>query len=70
MIRVQCSYSIENLAGSVYAAGESVSAFQTSSLENPERTSGAGTADALAPFLLGCEKTVNPLSLGLVEELE
>ncbi|MGB8115033.1 MAG: hypothetical protein WCF22_14725, partial [Candidatus Sulfotelmatobacter sp.] len=52
-IKVGYSYSIENFVGPVYAAGEGFSAFQTSDLENPEGSSGAGTGDALASFLLG-----------------
>ena len=52
-IKVGYDYSIENFVGPVYAAGESFSAFQTSNLENPAGTSGAGTGDALASFLLG-----------------
>lgn len=52
-IKAGCSYSTVNFLGPVYAAGESFSAFQTSNLENPAGTSGAGTGDALASFLLG-----------------
>jgi hypothetical protein len=52
-IKVGYSHSIENFVGPVYAAGESFSAFQTSDLENPQGTSGAGTGDAFASFLLG-----------------
>ncbi|HTF64805.1 MAG TPA: hypothetical protein VK638_19165, partial [Edaphobacter sp.] len=52
-IKVGFSYSTVNFLGPVYAAGESLSAFQTSDLENPQGTSGAGTGDALASFLLG-----------------
>jgi outer membrane receptor protein involved in Fe transport len=52
-IKVGYGYSTENFFGPVYAAGESFSAFQTSDLESPQGTSGAGTGDALASFLLG-----------------
>ena len=52
-IKVGYSYSIQNFVGPVYAAGESFSAFQTSDLQNPQGTSGAGTGDAFASFLLG-----------------
>jgi hypothetical protein len=64
MIKAGYSYSIENFVGPFYAAGESFSAFQTSNLENPEGTSGAGTGDALTSFLLGCEKAGNRSALG------
>ena len=52
-VKVGYSYSTENFFGPVYAAGEGLSAFQTSNLENPAGSSGAGTGDALASFLLG-----------------
>jgi carboxypeptidase family protein/TonB-dependent receptor-like protein len=52
--KVGYSYARNNFANSpLYAAGESFSAFQTSNLENPGGSSGAGTGDALASFLLG-----------------
>src|SRR5580698_2989804 len=48
------TYSRNNFDNSpLYAAGEGFSAFQTSNLENPGGSSGAGTGDALASFLLG-----------------
>jgi outer membrane receptor protein involved in Fe transport len=52
-VKVGYTYSTENFIGPVYAAGENFSAFQTSDLEDPGGTSGAGTGDALASFLLG-----------------
>lgn len=52
-LKVGYTYSTENFVGPVYAAAETFSAFQTSNLENPAGTSGKGTGDALASFLLG-----------------
>ena len=52
-IKAGYAYSTVNFVGPVYAAGETLSAFQTSDLENPGGTSGAGTGDAFASFLLG-----------------
>jgi outer membrane receptor protein involved in Fe transport len=52
-IKLGYNFATENFVGPVYAAGESFSAFQTSNLENPAGSSGAGTGDALASFLLG-----------------
>ena len=52
-IKVGYNYSRQNFIGPLYAAGEGFSAFQTSNLENPGETTGAGTGDALASFLLG-----------------
>jgi outer membrane receptor protein involved in Fe transport len=53
-IKFGYSYSRQNFDNSpLYAAGEAFSAFQTSDLENPAGTSGSGTGDALASFLLG-----------------
>ena len=53
-LKVGYTYSWENFDDSpVYGGGEGFSAFQTSNLENPEGTTGKGTGDALASFLLG-----------------
>ena len=52
-IKVGYGFSAENFVGPIYAAGESFTAFQTADLENPAGTSGKGTGDALASFLLG-----------------
>jgi outer membrane receptor protein involved in Fe transport len=52
-IKVGYDFSTENLVAPIYAAGENFSAFQTANLENPAGTSGKGTGDALASFLLG-----------------
>ncbi|HEY0797244.1 MAG TPA: hypothetical protein VGD64_15845 [Acidisarcina sp.] len=52
-IKAGYSYSTDNFAGPVYAAGETFDAFQTSNLEDPQGETGEETGDALASFLIG-----------------
>jgi hypothetical protein len=47
------SYQTDAFVGPNVGASEATSSFQTSNLENPRGTSGNGTGDALASFLLG-----------------